>query len=86
MHVQLSTVCLELHDLLVLYTCAEMEFTREDTWGHFSPMFHLVDVFGVYSITMVGGRHIILNTFTARDALRAIGEVLCSVHVSTVFI
>lgn len=43
-------------------------------WGHFAPMFHLVDVFAVYAITLVGGRHVILPTFSPQDALLAIGE------------
>lgn len=43
-------------------------------WGHFAPMFHLVDVFAVMSITLVGGRHVILPTFSAQDVLLAMGE------------
>lgn len=45
-----------------------------DVWGHFAPLFHLVDVFAVYAITAVGGRHVILPTFNAQDVLLAIGE------------
>jgi hypothetical protein len=33
-----------------------------------------VDVFAVYSITLVGGRHVILPTFTAAEVLATIGE------------
>lgn len=46
-----------------------------DVWGHFAPLFHLVDVFAVYAITLVGGRHIITPTFTPLGALLAIGEM-----------
>lgn len=46
-----------------------MKLNGYDVWAHFAPMFHLVDVFAVYAITLVGGRHVILPTFTATDAL-----------------
>lgn len=45
-----------------------------EVWGHFAPMFHLVDVFAVYAITLVGGRHVILPSFTPVDTLLTIGE------------
>ena len=44
-----------------------------DVWGHFAPLFHLVDAFAVYAITLLGGRHVILPTFSAADALLTIG-------------
>ena len=50
-----------------------MGLNRHDVWGHFAPMFHLVDVFAVYAITLVGGRHVTLPTFSAQDVLLAIG-------------
>lgn len=43
-------------------------------WGHFAPMFHLVDVFAVYAITLVGGRHVTLPAFNPAEVLLAIGE------------
>ncbi len=33
-----------------------------------------VDVFALYSITLVGGRHVMLPSFTAQEALLAMGE------------
>jgi hypothetical protein len=33
-----------------------------------------VDVFAVYAITLVGGRHVLLPSFNAQDTLLAIGE------------
>lgn len=54
---------------------AEMGLHRGDVWGHFAPMFHLVDVFAVYAVTLVGGRHVTLPTFTPQEALLAIGEL-----------
>jgi hypothetical protein len=50
-----------------------MGLNRHDVWGHFAPMFHLVDVFAVYAITLVGGRHVTLPTFSPQEALMAIG-------------
>lgn len=51
-----------------------MALNSRDVWGHFAPMFHLVDAFAIYAITLVGGRHAILPTFTAQEALLTIGE------------
>ena len=44
-----------------------------DVWGHFAPLFHLVDVFAVYAITLLGGRHVIMPTFSAQDVLLTMG-------------
>ncbi len=52
----------------------EMRLNGEDVWLHAAPLFHLVDVFAVYAISLVGGRHVLLPTFTAQDALLAMGE------------
>jgi acyl-CoA synthetase (AMP-forming)/AMP-acid ligase II len=35
-----------------------MDLTAEDVWLHASPMFHLVDAFAIWAITLVGGRHV----------------------------
>ena len=56
-----------------LYSLSEMRLNGEDIWLHAAPLFHLVDVFAVYAITLVGGRHVILSAFTAQAALMAIG-------------
>ena len=55
-------------------TVAELALNSRDVWGHFAPMFHLVDAFAIYAITLVGGRHAILPTFTPQEALLTIGE------------
>ncbi len=57
-------------------TVAEMALDSRDVWGHFAPMFHLVDAFAIYAITLVGARHAILPTFTPQEALLTIGEQL----------
>lgn len=53
---------------------AEMELQQDDTWGHFAPMFHLVDAFAIYAITLVGGRHAVLPAYNAQQALLSIGK------------
>ena len=45
-----------------------------DVWGHFAPMFHLVDVFALYAMTLLGARHVIIPTFSATEALITMGE------------
>ena len=35
-----------------------MELRERDVWLHASPMFHLVDAFSVWAITLVGARHV----------------------------
>lgn len=51
-----------------------MALNSQDVWGHFAPMFHLVDAFAIYAITLVGGRHAVLAGFSAQEALLMIGE------------
>lgn len=53
---------------------AEMRLHGGDVWGHFAPMFHLVDVFAIYAITLLGGRHVITPTFNATNTLLTMGE------------
>jgi hypothetical protein len=55
---------------------AEMRLHGSDVWGHFAPLFHLVDVFAVYAVTLVGGRHVVTPAFNAADCLLTIGEVM----------
>ena len=50
-----------------------MELHGGDTWGHIAPMFHLVDVFAVYAVTFLGGRHVMLPAFSPKGALDLIG-------------
>ena len=53
-------------------TVREMRLHASDVWLHAAPMFHLVDAFAIYAITMVAGRHVILRSFAAAEALRCI--------------
>jgi len=58
-----------------------MALNSRDVWGHFAPMFHLVDAFAIYAITLVGGRHAILPTFTLRRPSSQLVSNLCDTAV-----
>ena len=51
----------------------EHRLQAADVWGHIAPMFHLVDAYAIFSITWVGGRHVMQNAFSA-DAVTALIE------------
>ena len=53
-------------------TVREMRLHASDVWLHAAPMFHLVDAFSIYAITLVGGTHVILRSFAAAEALRCL--------------
>ena len=44
-----------------LHCISEHRFSSEDVWLHVAPMFHLVDAFAMFSITAVGGKHVLLQ-------------------------
>ena len=44
-------------------TIDAMRINKNDIWGHFAPMFHLVDAFAIYSVTHVQGTHVMLESF-----------------------
>jgi acyl transferase domain-containing protein/acyl-CoA synthetase (AMP-forming)/AMP-acid ligase II/NADPH:quinone reductase-like Zn-dependent oxidoreductase/acyl carrier protein len=67
--VQLSQAAVAAHALGCIH---EHNLTREDVWLHAAPLFHLVDAFAVYSVTLVGGRHTLLPSFTATEFLRCV--------------
>ena len=45
-----------------------------DVWGHIAPIFHLVDAYGMFSITWVLGTHAFIPVFSAASALQAIED------------
>ena len=45
-----------------------------DVWAHLAPLFHLVDVFAIYAVTLASGRHVLLRAFSPQEALAALGE------------
>jgi acyl-CoA synthetase (AMP-forming)/AMP-acid ligase II len=48
---------------------AELGLSERDTWAHVAPMFHLADAWATFAITWVGGRHVMLPRFDAREAM-----------------
>lgn len=38
-----------------------LELRERDAWLHASPMFHLVDAFAIWAVTLVGGRHVVAH-------------------------
>jgi long-chain acyl-CoA synthetase len=56
-------VCLTQRNLVTsaLDSIIAMELTADDVWFHAPPMFHLVDAFAIWAMTLVGGRHVIAH-------------------------
>lgn len=42
-----------------------MNLSASDVWGHFAPMFHLVDVFAIYAITLVSATDSVVSCVRA---------------------
>ena len=53
-------VCLTQRNLVAssLDSIVALELHAGDVWFHSAPMFHLVDAFAIWAISMVGGRHV----------------------------
>jgi long-chain acyl-CoA synthetase len=53
-------VCLTETNLLAsaLDSIVALELTADDVWLHAPPMFHLVDAFSIWAVSLVGGRHV----------------------------
>ena len=45
----------------------EMSMTDRERWGHVAPLFHLVDAWAVFAVTMAGGTHIFAPYFKAQE-------------------
>ena len=57
------------------YAIDEFLFTKDDIWGHISPMYHLVDIFAVYSITHVNGKHMFINKFDIESTIELLQKI-----------
>jgi long-chain acyl-CoA synthetase len=53
-------VCLSHENLLAsaLDSVESLELSPNDAWLHAAPMFHLVDAFAIWGMTLAGGRHV----------------------------
>jgi long-chain acyl-CoA synthetase len=56
-------VCLTHRNLMAsaLDSIIGLEINERDVWLHASPMFHLVDAFAIWGVSMVGGRHVVAH-------------------------
>lgn len=61
-------------------TIRELELSSADRWLHVSPMFHLADAWAVWSMTRVGGVHVIVPRFEPALVLETIVD--CGVTIS----
>jgi acyl-CoA synthetase (AMP-forming)/AMP-acid ligase II len=55
-----------------LGTIAEFQLTDGDVWIHAAPLFHLADGWATWSITWVGGVHVLVPDFREQAVLEAI--------------
>lgn len=55
-----------------LGTVAEFKLDDGDVWIHAAPMFHLADSWAVWSMTWVGGAHVVVPEFSERGVLEGI--------------
>lgn len=64
------------HSMVALHaiTAAEqMHLDVSDVWCHVAPMYHLVDAFAIYAMTLVGGRHVTVRAFAASELPLVLG-------------
>jgi len=56
-------VCLTHRNLVAsaLDSIVGLELNERDAWLHASPMFHLVDAFAIWGVSLVGGKHVIAH-------------------------
>ncbi len=68
-------VCLTHGNLAAsaLDSIVALELNAGDVWLHVAPMFHLVDAFAIWAITLVGGRHVVRH-FVAETFADEIAE------------
>jgi fatty-acyl-CoA synthase len=51
---------------------AEIHLTDSDVWAHVAPLFHLADAWATWSITWVGGTHVLLRDFVPKVVLETV--------------
>jgi long-chain acyl-CoA synthetase len=56
-------VCLTHRNLIAsaLDSIIGLEMNERDVWLHASPMFHLVDAFAIWGVSLVGGKHVVAH-------------------------
>jgi acyl-CoA synthetase (AMP-forming)/AMP-acid ligase II len=53
---------------------AELGLSQQDRWLHVAPMFHLVDAWAVWAVTMAAGMHVFIPAFEPESVLKTIKE------------
>jgi acyl-CoA synthetase (AMP-forming)/AMP-acid ligase II len=65
------------HDNVVTHaigTIAELQLTESDVWAHIAPLYHLADAWATFAITMVGGKHVLVENFKPSLVLKTIRD------------
>lgn len=57
-----------------LAAAQEMAMTDRDCWGHVAPLFHLVDAWAIFAVTMTGGTHVFAPYFKADEMHRLLSS------------
>jgi long-chain acyl-CoA synthetase len=58
----------------LLHAIQFAEFNERDVWLHAAPMFHLADSWACFALTLLGARHVFIESFEPRRALELIAE------------
>jgi len=67
--VALSHRNISFHALMAV---AELGLSERDAWAHIAPMYHLADAWATWSITWVGGSHLMVPRFESVDVLQVL--------------
>eukprot|EP00854_Cymbomonas_tetramitiformis_P026080 gene26080-31941_t len=59
------------------------ELSCSDTWLHLAPFFHVLDVWAVFGMTMVGGVHVLMNKFRPEVAIQLLESLDITVTIFT---
>jgi acyl-ACP--UDP-N-acetylglucosamine O-acyltransferase len=65
--VPLTYKCVYTHAIATIH---EFSISSNDCWAHIAPIYHVVDAFALFSVTIVGGSHVMLRVFDAGAALK----------------
>ena len=57
------------------HAVVSLPYTENDTYLHAAPMFHLAEAGGIFGVTMVGGTHAFVRSFTPGDVLETINKI-----------
>lgn len=55
-----------------IHIALNFNYTKEDIYLHAAPMFHLADQASTFGVTLAGGTHTVVRSFTPKDVLAAV--------------